>query len=306
MSVVVVGSVALDTVKTPMAEIKRGLGGSAIHFSNAASVLEKVKLVGIVGEDYPQEGIAFCHHKGIDIEGLEKAKGKTFHWEGYYKGDMSEAITVNTELNVFAEFSPKIPESYRNEEFLFLANMAPTLQFDVLNKMKNLKLSVMDTMNFWIESQKDNVLDVMRHVDIALLNDAEALMLSGMHTLKHAAEWLLKLGLKYVVIKKGANGAIVMGKDEYFVCPAYPVDNVVDPTGAGDSFAGGLVSYIAHKGTLSKESLREAMIYATAVASFNVEAISIEGLYNVTPKNVQERVDKILEMIRVGEIKLDA
>lgn len=305
MPVVVVGSVALDTVRTPKESITRGLGGSAVHFANAASLLEKVKLVGVVGKDYPEEGIQFLTEKGVDLEGLERTDGKTFHWEGYYEGDMGVAHTVNTELNVLGEFDPKIPASYKDEKFLFLANIVPDLQIKVLEEMGDLELSVMDTMNFWIESQKDRVIEVLKRVDIALLNDQEARDLSGESSIVKAGKALLQHGVKYVVIKKGESGAVVVGHDDYFVTPAYPVENVVDPTGAGDSFAGGLVSYIAHTGKLTSDTLRKAMVYATAVASFNVEAISVNALRKTTTKDVVARIRKLEDITRFGAITLE-
>lgn len=306
MAIVVVGSVALDTVKTPHGEIKRGLGGSAVHFANAASILHPVKLVGVVGTDYPEEGMAFLKAKGVDIEGLEHADGKTFHWAGYYENDMSQAFTTATELNVFETFKPKIPASYKKEPVLFLANIDPTLQLGVLEQMEKPKLTVMDTMNLWINIKKNDVLSVLSKVDIALLNDQEARDLTGEKNLVDAAAFLIGKGLRYAVIKKGEHGALVMGKDEYFATVAYPVKKVIDPTGAGDSFAGGLVSFLAHADKLDNATLRKAMLYATATASFNVEAFSVDGLRRVTTKQIEERIKKIRAISEVGDIRLDA
>ncbi|MEK6796908.1 MAG: PfkB family carbohydrate kinase [Spirochaetota bacterium] len=304
MAIVVVGSVALDTVKTPKGTMSRGLGGSALHFSNAASILHPIKLVGVVGDDFPAEGMTFFSEKGIDTVGLERVSGKTFHWEGYYENDMSVAHTVNTELNVFAAFSPKIPDSYKKEKYLFLANIDPVLQRSVLEAMGKLDCSVMDTMNYWIDTKKSDVLDVISRVDIALLNDQEARSLTGEKNLIAAAKQLITKGLTYAVIKKGEHGAIVVGKDEYFATVSFPVENVVDPTGAGDSFAGGLVSYLAHEKKLDGKTIRKAMLYATAVASFNVEAFSIEGLRRVAKKDISSRIERIRGITEVGEIRL--
>lgn len=309
MAIVAVGSVALDTLKTPKASVTRALGGSAFHFAHAASLLENVKLVGVVGYDYPEEGIAFLKARGVDLEGLEiKKDEKTFFWEGYYEDDMAVAHTTVTELNAFERFRPVIPESYTKEPYLFLANIDPSLQHAALDAMKNAKLVMMDTMNFWIHGKKEAVREVVRRAHIALLNDQEIKDLTGEIFLYRGAEALLADSsvLRYVIVKKGENGAVVVGRDDIFSVPAYPVKTVVDPTGAGDSFAGGVMSYLAYAGELTKQTLSRAMVYATAIASFYVQGIGAEGFKNITINDVRARVSELRAMTEFGEVPLDA
>ncbi|MFC1596283.1 PfkB family carbohydrate kinase [Candidatus Margulisiibacteriota bacterium] len=305
MSVLIVGSVALDTVKTPFGKHANILGGSAIHASVAASFFSQVNLVGVVGQDFPAEHIDFLQRKGIDTSGLQVKEGKTFHWEGYYEYDMNQAHTVDTQLNVFADFDPQIPANLKDSEFVFLANIDPELQIRVLEQINQPRLTVLDTMNFWIETKKEKLLQAIKLVDIVVLNDAEARQLMGTPNLVVAAKKLLKLGVGKVIIKKGEHGSLLFENSDYFVAPAYPLEQVIDPTGAGDSFAGGLVGYLAKTGDLSHPNLRKAVVLGSVMASYNVEDFSLNRTKKLTDKEIFHRFSEFKRIAEFEAVELE-
>lgn len=290
MSILVVGSVALDTIQTPFGETKEALGGSATYFSYAASFFAPIKLVAVVGEDFPKNHISLLKEKGIDVNGLQVKTGKTFRWKGVYENDMNAAKTLNTELNVFEQFSPSIPSADKNTPHLFLANIDPDLQLSVLGQMEKPKLVGCDTMNLWIANKPDSLNRLLGKVDVFLLNDAEARQLTGITNLIKAGTDLLKRGPRVVVIKKGEHGAILLTKEFFFVAPAFPVANVFDPTGAGDCFAGAFFASLIAGGDLRSEpALRKSVIFGTVMASFNVESFSLDRLKTISGKDIIER-----------------
>ena len=282
MSVTVVGSVALDTVETPMGKSVDGLGGAAVYFSLAASVFGPVHLVGVVGEDFPEEHVRLLEEKGIDIEGLEYAAGKTFRWSGRYHGDVNERDTLDTQLNVFEEFHPKLPAAAAGAPFLFLGNIHPALQMEVLSQARH-RFAGLDTMNLWIDITLDELLGVLKRVDLLAINDAEAKQLTGQLNLRDAAARIQALGPRIVVIKKGEHGCMLFGEEpgQIFALPAFPLKNVVDPTGAGDSFAGGFMGYLASQQKTDFETLRQAAVFGTVMASFTCEAFGPDWLAEV-------------------------
>ena len=290
MSIVVVGSVALDSVETPVGKVEAALGGSATYFSVAASFFTKdVKLVGVVGEDFPQEHVDFLQSREVDLAGLERVSGKTFHWSGRYGDNLNVAETLSTELNVFETFAPKLPESYRDTKYVFLANINPELQLDVLKQIRNTELVVCDTMNLWISQRKTELLETIKNVNIFVLNDAEACQLTGESNINKAAKKLLDCGPDRVIIKKGEYGAVTFTKSSYFASPAYPLENIFDPTGAGDTFAGGFLGYLASTDDLSESNIRKAIIYGTVLASFDVEDFSLNRQRSLTKAEIEAR-----------------
>jgi sugar/nucleoside kinase (ribokinase family) len=301
MSVLVVGSVALDSVETPFGKADDVLGGSATFFSAAASLLTPVQLVGVVGSDYPTDKLEPLAARGVDLTGLERAEGQSFRWRGRYRHDLNAAETLETHLGVFSRFSPKIPEQFRDAPFVFLANIDPRLQLDVLNQVKRPKLVACDTMNFWIQSRRPDLLELLSRVDLVTLNDGEARQLSEKVNLVQAAKWIMELGPKHVVIKKGENGAFMFSEDSIFFAPAYPLENVFDPTGAGDSFAGGFIGYLARSGDLSDANMRRAVMYGSALGSFAVEKFSTERLMTLTRGEVDARIRKLRELTTFEE-----
>lgn len=295
---VIVGSVALDTVKTPFGQVKDALGGAATYSSFAASFFAKPSIVGVVGSDFPKQHLQLLQQRGIDTSGVAVDKGgKTFRWEGYYEYDMNEAKTVKTELGVFARFKPQLPQSYRDAEYVFLANIDPELQLEVLNHVKKPKLVLLDTMNYWINNKKRELLEVARKADVLLLNDSEARQLFETPNLVKAAAAALKLGLKHIIIKKGEDGALLFGNGSHFSAPSYPLEAIKDPTGCGDSFAGALIGYLASKNRGSESDLRKAIIYGSVVASFNAEDFSLERMKRLTEADIEKRY-KEFERIR--------
>jgi sugar/nucleoside kinase (ribokinase family) len=282
---------------------ERILGGSAVHFSNAASILTKdIHLVGVVGDDFETRHEDFLRKKGVDLAGLEHSRGKTFHWEGYYEKDMNQAFTVKTELNVFQSFNPVIPEQYRKDRFLFLANIDPDLQLSVLDQMVRPELVVCDTMNYWIDTKKERLLEVLNRSDIAVLNEGEIRQLTGILNTLDAARRLVTLGLKYVIVKRGEYGFLLIGRDDLFAGAAMVLNDVKDPTGAGDSFAGGFVSYVASKRRSDFPVLRKAVIWANLTASFNVQGLGLDGLDRVTPAVVRRRFREYKKLTEFGRI----
>jgi sugar/nucleoside kinase (ribokinase family) len=289
MDILVVGSIALDTIETPKMSVDDSPGGSALYFSNSASLFAPVNVVGVVGEDFNLQNINLGKNRPINFDGLYTEEGKTFRWGGRYHENPNKRDTLFTHLNVFENFKPEIPENFRDSELVFLANIDPELQLQVLNQMINPKLIVTDTMNFWISGKRHALEEVIKHSNILILNDEEIRQLTGRINLRHCAENVLEMGPEVVVIKKGEDGAILISKDSYFVAPAYPVQNLVDPTGAGDSFAGGFVGYLAQNGNFQDSEYRKAIMYGTVVASFCVEDFSFKRLAGLTIEQLKNR-----------------
>lgn len=290
MSVLVVGSVALDSVETPFGKADEVLGGSANYFAASASHQTAVQLVGVVGSDYPMEKLEPLKARGIDFTGLETAEGESFRWRGRYRHDLNSAETLETRLGVFSHFRPKIPAQFRSADFVFLANIDPRLQLEVLGQVERPKLVACDTMNFWIESRRTDLLELIGKVDLITLNDGEARQLTEKANLVHAAKWILDRGPKTVLIKKGEHGAFMFTKSSVFYAPAYPLESVFDPTGAGDSFAGGFMGWLARTGDLSEANMRRAVIVGSAMGSFVVEGFSLKRLLEVSREDIETRV----------------
>ena len=301
MSVLVVGSVALDSVETPFGKADDVLGGSANFFSASASHLTKVSVVGVIGSDYPVEKLEPLKKRGVDFSGLERAEGSSFRWRGRYRHDLNSAETLETHLGVFSHFSPKIPEKLRSCPYVFLANIDPRLQLDVLQQVKKPKLIACDTMNFWIQSRRADVLKLLEHVDLMTLNDAEARQLTEKANLVQAAQWIMARGPRHVIIKKGEHGAFMFTEKSIFFAPAFPLENVFDPTGAGDAFAGGFIGYLAKTGDLSEANMRRAVIYGSVMGSFAVEKFSIERLMTVTRAEIDQRVKDMRRLVAFEE-----
>ncbi|HRZ86661.1 MAG TPA: PfkB family carbohydrate kinase [bacterium] len=297
MSILVVGSIALDTIQTPTGKRVDALGGSATYFSYAASFFSKVRMVGVVGSDFPKEHVRMLEKRGIDIQGLEIVDGKTFRWSGSYDGDLNKATTHRTDLNVFGAFKPKIPASYKATPYVFLANIDPDLQRDVLRQVRRPKLVIADTMNLWIDIKRDSLVQLLRDVDIMIMNDAEIAQLTGEHNIIRAARKVLSYGPSYIVVKKGSHGAVLIGKSEFFSAPAYPLAELHDPTGAGDTFAGGFVGYLASVKKADRLTLRRAVIYGSVVASYNVEDFSLERLKKTKKADIIKRLKEIKKMV---------
>ena len=297
MSVLVVGSVALDSVETPFGKADDVLGGSATFFSASASHLTPVQLVGVVGSDYPVEKLRPLAERGVDLAGLERMEGTSFRWRGRYRHDLNSAETLETHLGVFSHFSPKVPDAFQGAPFVFLANIDPRLQLDVLSKVGRPKLVACDTMNFWIESRRPELLELLGKVDLITLNDGEARQLTEKANLVKAARWIMERGPRVVLIKKGEHGAFMFTRDEIFFAPAYPLEDVFDPTGAGDSFAGGFIGYLARTGDLSAANMRRAVVYGSAMGSFAVEKFSIGRLLEITRADIDRRVGEFHRLV---------
>lgn len=301
----IVGSVGLDTVKTPFGKVERVLGGTASFASCSSSHFAKTSIIGVVGSDFPAEHSEMLASKQIDLTCLERVEGKTFFWQGYYEGDMNEAITEDTQLGVFAEFSPKIPDSHTSIPFLFLGNIHPQLQLDVLKRMSEKPVVAADTMNFWIQGGTLDLLkEVVKGVDIMLVNDGEARMLSGKSNLLDAAQDIMNQGPKAVVIKKGSHGAMLFMGDKIFNVPAIPLRTAKDPTGAGDTFAGGMMGYLASKGTFDFNTMKQAIVAGTVMASFTVEDFSLFRLSKVEKPEIKERLALMKELTHFDEVSL--
>jgi len=290
MSLLVVGSVALDSVETPFGKAEEVIGGSANYFSASASHQVPVQLVGVVGSDYPVEKVEPLAARGVDLTGLERAEGESFRWRGRYRHDLNSAETLETRLGVFSHFRPKLPEGFRDAEFVFLANIDPRLQLDVLRQVRKPKLVACDTMNFWIESRRADLLELLGKVDLITLNDGEARQLTEQANLVQAARWILARGPRTVLIKKGEHGAFMFTRESVFYAPAYPLESVFDPTGAGDSFAGGFMGWLARTRDLTDANLRRAVVLGSAMGSFVVEGFSITRLLEVSRADIERRV----------------
>lgn len=298
MSILVVGSIALDDIETHHGKVADSPGGSTLFFSAAASFFAPVNIVGVVGEDFDFSHIEFLKDKNVDFKGLKVEKGKTFRWGGRYHQDVNQRDTLYTHLNVFETFRPVIPKSYKNSEFVFLANIDPDLQLQVLSSIPSPILTVLDTMNFWIDGKRKELEEVIGQVDVMILNDQEILQLTGAHNVHQGARILLEQGPKVLVIKKGENGALMMTADDYFSVPAYPVENVIDPTGAGDSFAGGFLGYLATCSKLNNDNYRKAVAYGSTIASFNVESFSFHRLKEISRPDIEQRMERFRDITR--------
>jgi sugar/nucleoside kinase (ribokinase family) len=291
MSVLVVGSIALDSVETPFGRRDDALGGSATFFSTSASFFGPVSLIGAVGEDFPEEHVRFLEGRGVDVSGLQRSPGKTFRWKGRYEFDLNEAHTLDTQLNVFGQFRPTLPEPLRRPDLLFLGNIHPELQSLVLDQVAaRPKLTAMDTMNFWISGSREALLRTLARVDMLFVNDAEVRQLSGEHNVVKAARAVFKMGPKRVVVKRGEYGAVLFDGDHVFTAPAYPLEDVFDPTGAGDSFAGGFIGFLGRHGNGSVAALRQACIAGSTMASFCVERFSLDRFRDLTPAEIEARL----------------
>jgi sugar/nucleoside kinase (ribokinase family) len=301
MSVLVVGSVALDSVETPFGKADDVLGGSANFFSASASHLTKVSVVGVIGSDYPVEKLEPLKARGVDYSGLEKAEGDSFRWRARYRHDLNSAETLETHLGVFSRFSPKIPEKLRSSQYVFLGNIDPRLQLDVLSQVKKPKLIACDTMNFWIQSRRPDLLELLGRVDLVTLNDAEARQLTEKANLVQAAQWIMARGPRHVIIKKGEHGAFMFTEKSIFFAPAYPLESVFDPTGAGDAFAGGFIGYLAATDDLSEANMRRAVIFGSVMGSFAVEKFSIERLMTVTRAEIDQRMRDMRRLVAFEE-----
>ena len=297
MSLLVVGSVAFDAVESPYGKVDRMVGGAATYFAVAASFFAPVSIVGIVGDDWTEKDEAIFRGRHIDTDGLERAAGKTFVWAGRYSENLNERVTLATELNVFAEFKPRLPEKYRGSKYVFLANIAPDLQRSVLHQVKGRpKLAALDTMNYWIERTNAELRETLRHVDILMINDSETRELSNEHNLLRAAKHIFKMGPKTLVVKRGEHGAMMVDKNGVFCVPAFPLEEPHDPTGAGDSFAGGFMGYLAGAGQKSDAALRRAMVYGSVMGSFTVEKFGLDRLRTLKRSDIHSRARHFLKL----------
>lgn len=299
-SMLVVGSVGLDTIHNAQGTFPRVVGGSAIYAAMSGSFFAPVQLVGVVGKDFPDDVVRELRARGIDTTGLEVADGKTFHWEGRYADDLTSRVSLRTELNVFADFHPKIPDSFRETPFVMLGNIDPELQMEVLDQVREPRLVIADTMNFWIDGKLDSLVRMLARVDVLVINEEEARQLSGQWPIKAVARALQKLGPEIVIIKQGEYGAFLFVRDDIFSAPAFPLDEALDPTGAGDSFAGGFLGYVAARNDTSPATLRSAVVYGSAVASFCVEGVSIDCLAAVNEEEVRDRVMAFHRLVHFG------
>lgn len=296
--ILVVGSVAYDSVETPFGKAENVLGGSAIYFATSASFFAPVRVVGVVGEDYPADALSFLEGRPVDLSGLVRTKGRTFRWAGRYGYDLNEAKTLDTQLNVFADFKPDLPEAFRDSPYVFLGNIDPDLQADVLGQVRSPRLVAADTMNFWISGKLDPLRRVLGKVDLLLINEAEARQLAGEPNLVKAARAIRALGPRMLVVKRGEYGALMFHEDGVFAAPAYPLEAVFDPTGAGDTFAGGVVGFLARAGRLDEATLRQAIVAGGVLASFNVEAFSLDRLKTLKPGDITARYEAFQHLCR--------
>jgi sugar/nucleoside kinase (ribokinase family) len=296
MSLLVVGSVALDSIETPFGKVQDAVGGSATFFSASASIFTDIQLVGVVGDDYPMDDIEFLRTRGVDMAGLAQVAGESFRWSGVYSFDLNSRETLETRLGVFADFKPVIPPVFRKADWLFLGNIDPTLQLDVLNQVDRPRLVACDTMNFWIEGSNAALMKTLSHVDLLMVNDGEARQLSGEHNLMKAARWIMDHGPSMVVVKKGEHGAALFARDCTFFAPGFPLEDIFDPTGAGDAFAGGFMGYLASAGVLDETHLKRAMIYGSAMGSFAVERFGLDRFRDLTMGEIRDRVKSFRDL----------
>jgi len=292
---IIIGTVALDSIETPFGKVENALGGSASYASFSASFFSKPGILSIIGRDFPEDHMNFFKEKGIDTKGIIVGD-KTFRWQGYYEFDMNEAKTLKTELNVLETYKVEIPEEYRNAKYVFLGNIDPERQIQVIDSLKNPELIVMDTMNLWIDIKKDQVIEAIKKIDVLILNDGEARQLFETTNLVKAAKDALKLVSKAVIIKKGEHGALLFTTDRHFSAPGYPLENVKDPTGCGDTFGGGFTGYLEKTKDISEKNMRKAIIYGSALASFNAEGFGMDRLKEVTKKDIEERFEEFKKL----------
>ncbi len=296
MGVLVVGTVAFDSVETPDASAERIMGGSAAYFAMAASFYSPVQLVGVIGQDFPQEYLDLLSGRGVDLEGLKKEKGDTFHWRGRYHEDLNVRDTIELHLNVLDGYVPQLPQSYRDAQYVFLGNIDPNMQLKVLDQLTNSRLVACDTMDHWIQGNPAELQKVLSRVEILVINDSEAKMLSGQHNMVRAARSILKMGPRVLLIKRGEYGVLQFTDSSVFATPAYPLEEVFDPTGAGDSFAGGFVGYLARTGDLSERGLRRAIAYGSVSASFAVEDFGMRRMIPLTMQEIEDRYRRFLAL----------
>lgn len=304
MSLLVVGSVAFDSVETPFGKAEETIGGSAMFFSTSASFFHPVQLVAVVGEDFPQEEVEFLKARDVDCRGLHRVDGKTFRWEGRYGYDLNEAITLDTQLNVFGDFHPELPEAYRDADAVFLANIDPDLQLEVLEQVRNPRIIAADTMNFWIDGKRDRLEVVLSKVDMLIINESEARKIADEANMVQAARVIQSKGPRHVVIKRGEYGALCFSEDEVFFAPAYPLESVFDPTGAGDTFAGGLMGYLSGCEKITPRDLRQATVVGCVMASFCVEDFSLDAMRSLTHERIQERFAMFERLVSFEPLEL--
>lgn len=297
--VLIIGSVALDTLHTRHGSFPRVLGGSGTYAALAAAPFSRSHVVAVIGKDYPQEGLTLLKEKNVGLSGLEQKEGKTFHWEGRYADDFLSRETLATDLNVFADFDPKVPHELRSTPFVLLGNIAPQLQLSVLDQMQKPAFVMADTMNFWITGQKESLLKLISKVDLLVINDEESALLTGHRGLPQALKDIHAMGPKYVIIKRGEFGAILSGDNELFYSPAFPLHEVKDPTGAGDSFAGGFISFLAQKGAVTMPNLKKAVVAGAATASYCVEDVSVDRIKMLTQADIAGRYEAIKKMMTI-------
>jgi len=302
MEILVVGSVALDTVTTPFGDAREVLGGSATYFASSASFFAPVSLVAVVGEDFPMEALEFLRRREVDLTGLERRPGRTFRWRGEYGFALNEAKTLETQLNVFAEFHPRLPEPYREREVVFLANIDPDLQREVLTQVLSPRLVAADTMNFWIQGKPEALRQTLKQVQILIINDAEARMLAQEPNLVRAAKTILGWGPRSLIIKRGEYGALSFSDGGWFAAPALPLENVYDPTGAGDAFAGGFLGFLASTRNFDEANLRRAVIMGSVMASFAVEAFSLQRLQHLTYPEIESRYRQFKQLAHFEDL----
>ena len=296
MSILVVGTVAFDSIETPFGVAERILGGSASYFALAASFFTPVRIVGVIGEDFPEEHLALFKRRNIDTDGIKREKGDTFHWRGRYHEDINARDTLELHLNVLAGFAPTLPERYRDAEYVFLGNIDPLIQIEVLNQIHHMKLVVCDTMDHWIRESPDNLQKVLKRIEMLVINDSEARLLSGQTNVVRAARAILKMGPKVVLIKRGEYGVLQFSDSQVFATPAYPLEEVFDPTGAGDSFAGGFLGQLSRSGDASQRGIRRAIVYGSVVASFTVEDFGVKRLTTASLPDIEERFERFVEL----------
>jgi sugar/nucleoside kinase (ribokinase family) len=302
MNLLVVGSIAYDSVETPFGRVEEALGGAAAHFASAASFFSPVQMVGVVGDDYDLAHLDFLKERGVDLEGVTRMPGKTFRWKGKYGYNLNEAQTLDTQLGVFADFKPDLPEAYRRSPYLFLANIHPELQLYVLKQVQNPKLIAMDTMNFWIEGERASLEKTIAAVDLVVINEGEVRQLSGEYNLIKAARAILSYGPSRLIVKRGEYGALMFTEDHIFASPAYPLETIFDPTGAGDSFAGGVMGHLARSGKLTNENLRQAIVIGSVMASFHVEDFSMGRNMTLQRAEIHQRFRAFRDLTRFDDL----
>lgn len=306
IKLLVVGTVAYDCIETPFGKVDDVLGGSALHFTNAASFFTDVGLVATVGQDFDLDTIAFLKERNVDLQGIAVDEGKTFRWEGRYGYDLNQAITLKTELNVIEHFKPRIPAEFKEAPFVFLANIDPVLQLHAIGQIRSPQVLVLDTMNFWIENRLQELMSVIERVHMLVINEAELREISKEHNLVKGARKLMAHGPSCIVVKRGEYGVLMLSEEEIFLAPAFPLEDVFDPTGAGDTFAGGFMGYLANVGEVTPESIKQAIVMGTVMASFNVEDFSINRIKALTFEEIRQRYHAFKQCMQFGDICFDS